>query len=64
MDQIIPEEVSTKRTNIEKKGNAEKNMQNLKKPNPNQNFKTKDIKDKIVKQIIPKEKGEGVRKSK
>ena len=61
LDQIIPEEVSTKRTNIEKKGNAEKNIQNLKKPNPNQNFKTKDIKDKIVKQIIPKEKGEGVK---
>ena len=48
-------------TKLEKKGNAEKNMQNLKKPNPNQNFKTKDIKDKIVKQIIPKEKGEGVK---
>ena len=61
LDQNVSEEVSTKRTNIEKKGNAEKNMQNLKKPNPNQNFKTKDIKDKIVKQIIPKEKGEGVK---
>jgi small subunit ribosomal protein S3 len=61
LDQNISEEVSTKRPNIEKKGNAEKNIQNLKKPYPNQNFKTKDIKDKIVKQIIPKEKGEGVK---
>jgi small subunit ribosomal protein S3 len=60
-DQNISEEVSTKKTNIEKKGNTEKNIQNLKKPYPNQNFKTKDIKDKIVKQIIPKEKGEGVK---
>jgi small subunit ribosomal protein S3 len=60
-DQNISEEVSTKKTNIEKKGNTEKNIQNLKKPYPNQNFKTKDIKDKIVKPIIPKEKGEGVK---
>lgn len=61
LDQNISEEVSTKRNNIEKKGNVEQNIQNLKKPYPNKNFKTKDIKDKIVKQIIPKEKGEGVK---
>ena len=61
IDQNISEEVSTQKTNIEKKSNTEKNIQNLKKPYPKQNPKTKDIKDKMVKQTIPKEKGEGVK---
>ncbi|HEX6293994.1 MAG TPA: 30S ribosomal protein S3 [Nitrososphaeraceae archaeon] len=61
IEQNISEEVATQNTNIEKKSNAEKNVQNLKKPYLKQNPKTKDIKDKMVKQIIPKEKGEGVK---
>lgn len=61
IEQNISEEVETQNTNIEKKSNAEKNVENLKKPYLKQNPKTKDIKDKIVKQIIPKEKGEGVK---
>lgn len=61
IDQNISEEVPAQKTNIEKKSNTEKNIQNLKKPYPKQNPKTKDIKDKMVKQTIPKEKGEGVK---
>lgn len=61
IEENISEEVATQNTNIEKKSNAEKNIQNLKKPHVKQNPKTKDIKDKMVKQIIPKEKGEGVK---
>jgi small subunit ribosomal protein S3 len=61
IDQNISEEVPTQKTNIEKKSNTEKNIQNLKKPYLKQNPKTKDIKDKMVKQTIPKEKGEGVK---
>ncbi|HET8856223.1 MAG TPA: 30S ribosomal protein S3 [Nitrososphaeraceae archaeon] len=61
IEQNISEEVATQNTNIEKKSNAEKNVENLKKPYLKQNPQTKDIKDKMVKQIIPKEKGEGVK---
>lgn len=61
IEQNISEEVVTQNTNIEKKSNAEKNVENLKKPYLKQNPQTKDIKDKMVKQIIPKEKGEGVK---
>ena len=61
IDQNISEEVPAQKTNIEKKSNTEKNIQNLKKPYLKQNPKTKDIKDKMVKQTIPKEKGEGVK---
>lgn len=61
IEQNISEEVETQNTNIEKKSNAEKNVENLKKPYLKQNPQTKDIKDKMVKQIIPKEKGEGVK---
>ncbi len=61
VDQSISEGVSAQKTTIEKKDNTEKNIQNLKKPYPKQNSKTKDIKDKIVKQNTPKEKGEGVK---
>ncbi len=50
IDQNTPEEVSTQKTNVEK------NIQNLKKPYLKQNPKTKDIKDKMVKESIPKEK--------
>jgi small subunit ribosomal protein S3 len=55
IDQNISEEVSTQKTTVEK------NIQNLKKPYLKQNPKTKDIKDKMVKEIIPKEKREGVK---
>jgi hypothetical protein len=55
IDQNTPEEVSTQKTNVEK------NIQNLKKPYLKQNPKTKDIKDKMVKESIPKEKREGVK---
>jgi small subunit ribosomal protein S3 len=55
IDQNISEEVSTRKTNVEK------NIQNLKKPYLKQNPKTKDIKDKIVKESIPKEIREGVK---
>jgi small subunit ribosomal protein S3 len=55
IDQNISEEVSTRKTNVEK------NIQNLKKPYLKQNPKTKDIKDKMVKESIPKEKREGVK---
>jgi small subunit ribosomal protein S3 len=61
IEQNISEEVATQNTNIEKKSNAEKNVENLKKPYLKQNPKTKDIKDKMVKEIIPKEKREGVK---
>ena len=61
VDQSISEGVSAQKTTIEKKDDTEKNIQNLKKPYPKQNSKTKDIKDKIVKQNTPKEKGEGVK---
>lgn len=55
IDQNIPEDVSTQKTSVEK------NIQNLKKPYLKQNPKTKDIKDKMVKESIPKEKREGVK---
>lgn len=55
IDQNIPEDVSTQKTNVEK------NIQNLKKPYLKQNPKTKDIKDKMVKESIPKEIREGVK---
>ena len=55
IDQNIPEDVSTQKTTVEK------NIQNLKKPYLKQNPKTKDIKDKMVKESIPKEKREGVK---
>lgn len=61
IEQNISEEVATQNTKIEKKSNAEKNVENLKKPYLKQNPQPKDIKDKMVKQIIPKEKGEGVK---
>lgn len=61
IEQNISEEVATQNSNIEKKSNTEKNVENLKKPYLKQNPQTKDIKDKMVKQIIPKEKGEGVK---
>ena len=56
-------EVPAQKTSMEKTNNVEKNNQNIKKPYQKQNLKTKDIKDKMVKQIIPKEKGEGVKET-
>jgi small subunit ribosomal protein S3 len=56
------QDISSQKTNIENKNNAEKNNnQNIKKPYQKQNHKTKDIKDKSVKQNNSKEKVEGAK---
>jgi small subunit ribosomal protein S3 len=60
IDHNTAQDISSQKTNIENKNNAEKNNnQNIKKPYQKQNHKTKDIKDKLVKQNNSKEKVEG-----
>lgn len=61
IDQSSSEEVPAQNPNTEKKSNTDKNNQNPKKPYQKQNPKTKDIKDKSVKQNTLKEKGESVK---
>ncbi len=62
IDHNTAQDISSQKTNIENKNNAEKNNnQNIKKPYQKQNHKTKDIKDKSVKQNNSKEKVEGAK---
>lgn len=61
IDHNTAQDISSQKTNIENKNNVEKNNQNIKKPYQKQNHKTKDIKDKSVKQNNSKEKVEGAK---